>query len=103
MNKIRPDVQAYLIQAGINVAKREGFQPQSIEQMAKWMQRNHVAICEEARSLQSALLEKITKQQDRITDIFSVRVWTTIQRQNLRESEIMAYEEALDSSLSSVK
>lgn len=35
MNKIRPDVQAYLIQAGINVAKREGFQPQSIEQMAK--------------------------------------------------------------------
>ncbi len=93
---MRTDVQAYLVQAGINVAKREGFQPESMEQMTEWMQRNRVAICEEACDLQAALLEKLTKQQDRITSIMSMRVWATVQRQELRRKEMEAYTQALE-------
>ena len=93
---MRPDVQAYLIQATTTLAQQQGFTPQSVEQMGEWMQSNHQAICKEAQRLQDALLEKLTKHQDRVTSILSARVWATVQRQELHRKEMEAYNRALE-------
>ena len=92
---MRPDVQAYLIQAAVSIAESQGFVPADEAAMMEWMRANRVAICEKAKELQWALLEKYTKQEARVKSILSTRVWVQVQRDELRRKEVQAYEAAL--------
>ncbi len=94
--EIPNDVKAYIAQAATIVAQEQNFIPENEASMLDWLILNRVAIMQKASALQSELLEKITKQQDKVTRILSTRVWSEINRRELNRRENLEYNAILN-------
>ena len=92
---IPPDAAKYLEEAAMSVATEQGFKPASEAEMGNWLNDNIKEIAQTAIDMQQALLEKVLKDQERITKVFTARVWGEIRRRPINRAENKAINEAL--------
>jgi hypothetical protein len=96
------DVKAYLIQAAAQVAKEQGFCPESQEASDTWFRANAVAIGDRARDLQIELLNKLTAEsgyyrgtRDRVCRILAAKIWEEVNVREVRRRAGQEYAHAL--------
>ena len=84
MIKIPKDVEAYMIQATIEIAKEQEFIPESEKEFENWTLNNLPAICERAMSLQWDLLNKVQKPEimKMISTILAEKVWKALRKRS---------------------
>lgn len=73
---IPKDVEAYLVEAAANVAKKQGFVPETPERAKQWMAQNIVEVAKEAMRLQEQTFLKFLKNQDLVTDLYTAKTWS---------------------------
>lgn len=59
-----PDVAAYLVQAAIQIAEEQGFQPENEEAMRQWLQANTQAVGERAQEAMADFANTLLTRQD---------------------------------------
>jgi len=93
--EIRPDIQAYMIQAAQNIAAAQSFVPASEAETLAWMTANAAPICEEAKRIMRDLLNKVARSKGKVERIMTTRVWTDINRRELTRRENRSFDEIL--------
>jgi hypothetical protein len=69
---------AYLLQAAIELATEDEFEPTSEAQMREWIDRNSHAIAERAQALQEELFNKFCTHHKVIAAILGADIWEKI-------------------------
>jgi hypothetical protein len=95
--QMRPDVQAYMIQAAIEIANKANFTPASEAEMEEWLVSNREAICKRSIELQWDLLNKLVKNGNtkRVGLILCAQVWKTVNIEQIRKQTEAMITEAI--------
>jgi hypothetical protein len=75
---MRPEIQAYMVQASVEIAKKQGFVPADENDVGCWMMNNREAIVKRAIEIQWSLLDRLGKNRkakDALVTILSAQVW----------------------------
>ena len=75
---MRPEIQAYMVQASVEIAKKQGFVPADENDVGCWMTNNREAIVKRAIELQWELLDKMNSDPEAKAALFTIltaQVW----------------------------
>ena len=75
---MRPEIQAYMVQASVEIAKKQGFVPADENDVGCWMTNNREAIVKRAIELQWELLDKLNSDPEAKAALFTIltaQVW----------------------------
>ena len=75
---MRPEIQAYMVQASVEIAKKQGFVPANENDVGCWMTNNREAIVKRAIELQWELLDKLNSDPEAKAALFTIltaQVW----------------------------
>lgn len=95
--KILNDIKAYMEEAALQIAKEQGFKPESEEHMADWLVANRVAICTRASRLMWSILAKLKKHkvEETVKSIMSVKVWRKVRVDDINHQVACAIKKSL--------
>ena len=69
---MRPEIQAYMVQASVEIAKKQGFVPANENEVGCWMMNNREAIVRRAIELQWDLLDKLENNLEAKAALFTI-------------------------------
>ena len=85
---MRPEIQAYMVQASVEIAKKQGFVPADENDVGCWMTNNREAIVRRAIELQWELLDKLNSDPEAKAALFTIltaQVWLAANRNQVNE------------------
>ena len=80
---MRPEIQAYMVQASVEIAKKQGFVPADENDVGCWMTNNREAIVKRSIEIQWGLLDRLRKNPETmraLATILGAQVWLTANR-----------------------
>ena len=81
--RMRPEIQAYMVQAAVEIAKKQKFVPANENDVGCWMMNNREAIVKRAIEIQWELLDKLEsnpKAKAALVTILTAQVWLAANR-----------------------
>jgi hypothetical protein len=93
---VSPSAIAYLMQAAIELATEQEFQPANEDEMQQWINQNSEAIVDRARKLQEALFDKFSEHRPTIAKIFGAQIWEDVRRSDINCQVNKTIDDALD-------
>ncbi len=75
---MRPEIAAYMVEAAVEIAKKQGFVPANENEVGCWMMNNREAIVKRTIEIQWSLLDRLKKNPDAmraLSTILSAQVW----------------------------
>jgi hypothetical protein len=77
----RPDLSAYIIEASVQIAEEQNFNPTDMADLERWWHANTEAIYSRFCYLQEALFKKILKHEKDVTETLASTVWQRIRKE----------------------
>ena len=86
---MRPEIAAYMIEAAVEIAKKQGFFPASANEVGCWMMNNREAIVKRSIEIQWGLLDRLRKNPETmraLATILGAQVWLAANRDQVNEA-----------------
>ena len=80
---MRPEIAAYMIEAVVEIATKQGFVPANENDVGCWMMNNREAIVKRTIEIQWGLLDRLHKNPDAmraLSTVLSAQVWLAANR-----------------------
>jgi len=85
---LTPAVKAYMIEAAVEIAKKQGFVPADENDVGCWMMNNREAIVKRSIEIQWGLLDRLRKNPETmraLSTILGAQVWLAANRDQVNE------------------
>jgi hypothetical protein len=83
---MRPEIAAYMVEAAVEIAKKQGFVPANENEVGCWMMNNREAITKRSIEIQWGLLDRLKKHPEAMrtpSTILSAQVWLAANREQV--------------------
>ena len=85
---MRPEIQAYMVQASVEIAKKQGFVPADENDVGCWMMNNREAIVKRSIEIQWGLLDRLRKNPETmraLATILGAQVWLAANAEQVKQ------------------
>ena len=83
---MRPEIAAYMIEAAVEIAKKQGFVPANENEVGCWMMSNREVIVRRAIDIPRCILDRIDKKSMKaLATIIGAQVWLAANAEQVKQ------------------